>query len=282
MNPVICYLTKNDQKTVNQLKCSLKLLYKNFNNQFGIPVVIFHEKNFPDKFVINNQFPVEFIEIELKPSISLLPVFEDGLGYPIGYRNMCQFFHSEYYKYLDEYDWFMRLDTDSFIIDKIDYNLFEYLNTNKKIYGYTAEIPEWPPAVKYLETWFESFSAKNNLQTPFYKSLIVDGIYNYRQVYNNFEIVSRRYFDNKMVQYAISEINNSGNIYRWRWGDAPLRTLILSMCYEKCNLHRFSDIGYHHGYFHQKLGKRKCLINNNQPMLDMFNLWEKNNDWIVQ
>lgn len=281
MNPVICYLTKNDTNTIKDLCDSLHLLYENFNNKFDVPVVVFHEKDFSvcNKLFVSKKFPVKFIEIELQPQITPVPEFQDGLNYSIGYRNMCQFFHSEYYKYLDEYDWFMRLDTDSFIIDKVDYNLFEYLESKNKIYGYVGEIPEWPDAVKHLDEWFETFTKKHRLKTSFYKSLIVNGNYQYRQIYNNFEIVNKEYFKNNKVQFIMSEINKSGNIYRWRWGDAPLRTLTLSLCYQKNKLHRFSDIGYEHRYFYQKSNKRTTSLG--PPMRTSFNKWNRKKDWII-
>jgi hypothetical protein len=94
MNPVICYLTRNDERTIKQLCCSLKLLYKHFNNKFNIPVVVFHEKDFPcnPRELIRNKFPVTFKEIELKSQIDPIPPFDVELGYTLGYRHMCQFF----------------------------------------------------------------------------------------------------------------------------------------------------------------------------------------------
>jgi alpha 1,2-mannosyltransferase len=283
MNPVICYLTRNDEKTVKQLLCSLTLLEKNWPlTQLGIPKVIFHEHGFKHEYkrLIQKKFHVRFIEIELKPQISIIPEFEDKLNYSIGYRNMCQFFHSEFYKYLDGYDWFMRLDTDSYIIDKIQYNLFQYLETNNKVYGYIAEIPEWDLSSKNLDVWFESFTEELGIKTEFYKEIIKDGKFTYKHFYNNFEIINRKYFEDPTVDYIIDKVNKSGNIYRWRWGDHIVRTLILSLCYKKDQIHRFQDIGYHHGWFHQKNGKRTTKLGS--EMGEMFYLWEKTNDWLIK
>jgi hypothetical protein len=282
MNPVICYLSKSDAKTVKQLKASLRLLHKNFNKQFNFPIRIFVERDFSHDVIrqLTDLYPtLSFIEIELECPLGYIPKSLDGLNYHVGYKHMCQFFHSEFYKHLPEYDWYLRLDSDSFIIDKINTNLFQHLKDTGKVYGYVAELPEWPPAVKHLDTWFEEFTNRHGIKTKLYNEIIQNGVYGYRQIYNNFEIISKEYFTNDKVNFLIDALTSSGNIYHWRWGDAPLRTLILSLCYDKSKLCRFGDIGYHHVFFHQKRSIRRTSLTG--EMKNLFDNWNKNSDWIV-
>jgi alpha 1,2-mannosyltransferase len=180
---------------------------------------------------------------------------------------------------LDEYDWFMRIDTDSFILEDINYNVFEYMVNKKKIYGYIGELPEWPPVCKDIDFWIEEFIHKHNIpKTDFYNFVVSNGTYSFREVYNNFEITSKEYYNTPQVKFMIDEFNKSGNIYRLRWGDHLLKTLILSLCFDRNRIHRFSDIGYHHTWFHQRNGV--CTTSLGSPMKEVFYEWRDNNNWL--
>ena len=60
---------------------------------------------------------VKYIQLKSSSEFNTNDVeFEDGREeYKIGYRHMCQLFFSEIFSYIQGYDWYMRLDTDSFI-----------------------------------------------------------------------------------------------------------------------------------------------------------------------
>lgn len=56
------------------------------------------------------------------------------------------------------------------------------------------------------------------------------GEYTFNSVYNNFEIVSRRFFESDAYQTWFRFVDrNSTGIYSRRYGDAPIRTAGLSM-----------------------------------------------------
>ena len=66
------------------------------------------------------------------------PYLPNAQGFGLGYRHMCRFFSGEIFKHpiLQNYQYVWRLDTDSFILQKIDYNVFDRMKSNDSLYGY--------------------------------------------------------------------------------------------------------------------------------------------------
>lgn len=277
---VICYLSKSDDKTVDNLKLSLNKLYSHYKYIYRADVIVFVENDFSESVIKDLESSYDNLKckcIELKSSIYFNidnMEFEDGrLEYKIGYRNMCQLFFSEIYSYIQGYDWYMRLDTDSFIESPIEYDLFDYLDKNNKIYGYTAELAEWPPVVIGMGEFFINLVIKHNLKPTFFDKLIENDRYNLRQIYNNFEIIKVSYFENEVVQLLMREVNKSGNIYKKRWGDSPLRTFILSLTVNNYKIHKFNNFDYIHGAYNRRNGIELCNYGGYQQ--DLFQQWKK-------
>ena len=280
MKSIICYLSKSDDRTIDNLKTSLNKLYKNYKYVYQSDVVVFVECNF-SKIIsaeieeLYDNLTVKYIQLKSSSEFNTNDVeFEDGREeYKIGYRHMCQLFFSEILSYIQGYDWYMRLDTDSFIESSIDYDLFGYLDKNNKVYGYTAELAEWPPVVIGMGEFFINLIRKHNLKSTFFDKLIENDRYNLRQIYNNFEIIKISYFNNELVQLLIKEVNKSGNIYKKRWGDSPLRTFILSLTVDNSKIHKFNDFDYTHDAYNRRNGVEVCSYIGYQQ--DLFQQWKK-------
>lgn len=277
---VICYLSKSDDKTIDNLKLSLKKLYINYKYVYNTNVMVFIENDFPVDVIYDLEkmySNLKFKCIKLNPSIYFnidKVEFEDGRDeYKIGYRHMCQLFFSEIFSYIQGYDWYMRLDTDSFIESSIDYDLFDYLDNNNKIYGYTAELAEWPPVAIGMGEFFINLIRKHNLKSTFFNKLIENDRYNLRQIYNNFEIIKMSYFNNELVQFLTEQVNKSGNIYKKRWGDSPLRTFILSLTVDNSKIHKFNDFDYVHDAYNRRNDIELCIYKGYQQ--DLFQQWKK-------
>ena len=97
--------------------------------------------------IIKGRKEIQFKEIHFEIP-SFLPKEEipekwDG-SFGIGYRHMIRFFAFQIWDIMDSlgYDWFFRMDDDSFIHSKIDYNLFEFMEKNGYEYGYRVMIKE--------------------------------------------------------------------------------------------------------------------------------------------
>lgn len=280
MKSIICYLSKSDDITIDNLKTSLNKLYKNYKYVYQSDVVVFVEYDF-SKIIseeieeLYDNLTVKYIQLKSSSEFNTNDVeFEDGREeYKIGYRHMCQLFFSEIFSYIQGYDWYMRLDTDSFIESSINYDLFGYLDENNKVYGYTAELAEWPPVVIGMGEFFINLIRKHNLKSTFFDKLIENDRYNLRQIYNNFEIIKISYFNNELVQLLIKEVNKSGNIYKKRWGDSPLRTFILSLTIDNSKIHKFNDFDYIHDAYNRRNDIELCSYKGYQQ--DLFQQWKK-------
>jgi len=280
----ICYLA--DHKVpyrIFLLFSSLRQLKINFLEIYPYPVIIFHEQGFPEeikqklKEFHDNIF---FEEIKFKPPSTLLPedlIIHDhhadqGMG--MGYRNMCRFFMTEFFeilifKYKAKY--YLRLDTDSVIFEPVTFDMFKVIDTGNYSYGYIGDICDGDND-NGLTDFCVEYANKNNLPLKWKDKYIVNGIKT-RSVYNNFEILKLDLFTIPEVINFIRTVDRTGNIYKYRWGDAPLRTFMLSMFVEREQIYRFKNISYIHGaIFMQRFGTISSLY------IDQ--AWVENNDWI--
>lgn len=281
MKTVICYLCKNQDYKIKNLRLSLEKLYFNYKFISESDVFVFVDLDFPVEEIefLKSNFKRLYVKnIQLKQSLDLkTPVesiyFEDKCNFSLGYRHMCQFFFSELREYIKEYDWYMRLDDESFINSDINYNIFEYLENNNKIYGYVAEIPEYPPVVIGVDDFFLKIVEDYKLEPHFLDRLIEDKKYNLRHFYNNFEVAKLSYFERDEVKLLTKLVNASGNIYRWRWGDNLLRTFLLSITVDINQIHKFNNFDYHHGWYKRENNEEICFYSDYQ--LDLFNKWKK-------
>lgn len=138
---------------VKVLKLCLELLFKNYNNKFKYPVLIFYfddiyTKEFIDDIHKNINENIKFINIDYKipENINESELFYNRtyLNYVkkcfsknrIGYLH-ANYFWNNFFKYneLLQYDWGMRIDDDSFFINSIDFDFFEILNKNNYMFG---------------------------------------------------------------------------------------------------------------------------------------------------
>lgn len=281
MKTAICYLCKNQDYKIKNLRLSLEKLYLNYKFISESDVFIFVDFDFPIEEIefLKSNFKRLYVKnIKLKPSSDLkIPVesisFEDKCNFSLGYRHMCQFFFSELRQYIKEYDWYMRLDDDSFIGSEINYNIFDYLENNNKVYGYVAEIPEWPSVVIGVDDFFLKIIDEYKLTPYFLDKLLENNKFNLRHFYNNIEVVKLSYFEREDVKLLTKLVNESGNIYRWRWGDNLLRTFLLAITVDRKQIHKFEDFDYYHQWYKREKHEEVCFYTDYK--LYLYNKWKK-------
>ena len=269
---VFCYLANKGIKNYFELFKSLFLLKQNFLYKYD--VIVFHESNY-NMFIIKLYtfiFNIEFRLINLNEyyynNEEKIKIHPDLKSFGIGYRSMCFFFFSEFYKHIKDYKYYCRLDTDSFLTGKINFDFFQAMNDNKFLYGYIGEFKESPNALKNFDGFL---SGKNYFKKNLHKSeaLFENEKYNLRCVYNNFEIIDLSIFDREDVKEFINDIVDSNNIYQLRWGDAPLRTIMVSLFLNRDQIVQFKNIDYTHQYFVQKNGltsEHPFILQNLEPL----------------
>jgi len=188
-------------------------------------------------------------------------------SYAFGYHHMCRFwtFPGLVLPFFQTFEYYMRLDTDS-NCRRLDDNYFDLMRIKKWKYMFNLEKEDggevvdglWNHATKFVEdndwedTWIYSkenrphypecdgksrhgvgpteVSTKNGLKTfPCEKDL-------FRTIpmfYTNFEVVDFKIFQSKRYRQWFEHVDALGGIYEFRWGDAPLRWLGLSMSVQR-------------------------------------------------
>jgi hypothetical protein len=264
-NEAIVYLLNNSQKDILSFRQSISLLYNNYYKDFPCDIICFYEEDFPQQeldylknglkdiiniifinisFTLPNFYSKEIIESI--PEYFPHPDFPQATGFSIGYRHMCRFFAGDIFNYpiIQQYKYVWRLDTDSFILSPISYNVFEKLSNNNCIYGYLNIQHDHPGVIKNL--WKTTEQYFKNLSKDHIFSSDNKQFHKNRVFYTNFEIFDIEWFREKEYQDYFNFIDKSAGIYKYRWGDHSIRYIGLNSIAEQSQLHFYSDVEYFH------------------------------------
>ena len=244
--------------STNQLTNLIKILKnseKSFNYVTKYPYIIFHEEDFTKhKGEIGRQFlPHSRIFYQIV-KFNTLPKHISKTEYkqistqhcnnkPLGYRYMC-YFHSKLvytYPIMDQVDYALRLDDDSEFLKPITFDMFRYMRDNDLHYGYLMTLHDLPDCVHGLWELVRDYINTNGIKPTFYHSWYKPDIF-----YNNFEISKTSIWRSPEYKAYIEFIDQSKGIFLRRWGDAPVKTLGLSLFTPWNRIHRFTNIRYRH------------------------------------
>lgn len=254
----ILYLVRSSEEDLNDFNKSLSLVEKNLTPfTKDLDILIFCEKSFENyKNQVETNLELKYQEVEFKipdypqeilneipeffphPTHGNGPIAWGHPGFSIGYRHMCRFFSGEMYKFniIKNYDYYLRLDTDSFIHTPINYDIFEWAKENECYYGYIA------PAVqkdnpKVIEGLWETV----NKMVP--ENLIEEGM----MFYTNFELGKVSWFlTNKYMEFY-NKLERTGGFYTKRWGDAPIKFLGVNLFMDSKHIIPVRGFTYQHG-----------------------------------
>ncbi|KAK6203162.1 nucleotide-diphospho-sugar transferase [Scheffersomyces amazonensis] len=181
------------------------------------------------------------------------------------YRNMCHFNSGYFYrqKRLLNYDWYFRVEPDVEYMCDFQYDPFELLRINNKIYGFVIAIPEyentiptlWQTVEQFMEENPELIHANNSLDfitsndtsLNHWQPLVPSSSkYNLCHFWSNFEIGNLNFFRSEAYGKYFDFLDKSGGFYYERWGDAPVHSIGLNILADKNSIHHFEDIGYYH------------------------------------
>lgn len=242
---VIVYLVRNTKQDISNLIKSLKSLDLYFNKEYQYPVLLFHENLTHQQiyFIKSNttsRLKFELIEFKTQSFIKNIPeyVYINGFGFSVGYRHMCRFFASELYKHptMKQYEYYLRLDTDSFLHGNIGYDIFKFMHENNILYGYIDSGIDTAPNDE-LRQLTEQYATDHNIKHKRW-----DG-----SAYGtNFEISNLNFWQSKECMGLLNHIDATGGIYKHRWGDHIIHFIAVSMFLQPRQTHKFTDIMYQH------------------------------------
>lgn len=278
-NATILALVRNQEK--NKISKTIKTVENKFNSKFRYPYTFINDKPFTDSFKEKvsklTEAPIEYVVIpsELwdKPSHidsereraaieSLKSQDVSYAGMP-SYHNMCRFYLGNLFfvPELMKYRYYWRIEPDVEYFSELHYDIFKYLEQTKKVYGFTVSLYDigetitqlWPETLKFLNMddnykyvnpngsfqWLleNQQNPKKNEQTHGYSTC---------HFWSNFEVGDMEFFRGEAYQNWFKYLDQTGNFYYERWGDAPVHSVGLGLFADKKDIHWFRDIGYYH------------------------------------
>jgi hypothetical protein len=256
MNCII-YLVRSSDEDVEMFNKSLSLLEKNlFQFTSNTDIIIFIEESFEQyksKVKTNLNLNYQIIEFKIpdysQKILGEIPEFFPhpthgngpiGWGHPgftLGYRHMCRFFSGDFYKIdiLKKYNYYLRLDTDSYINTSLNYDIFEWAEMNECYYGYIH-----PAVQKDNPKVIENLWNYVNLKYP---NNIPEGL----MFYTNFELGKMSWFLESEYLDFFEYLDESGGFYTKRWGDAPVKFLGVNLLMDSKNIVPVKGFEYQHG-----------------------------------
>jgi len=235
---------------------SLKSLDDHYNCKYKVPVLVFVDhlsktdfNNVQALIKSTTCSKVELVNVDAEFSVpanvnlTLMQNHIDHvLGMGVAYRNMCRFWSGLVYLHpsVAAFDYYWRLDADSYILSAIESDPFETMARQRYIYGARVVIGESAKAVRGLKQAVDTFFGS----IPTRSRSLVDSMAMY---YTNFEIADLRWFRSDAYQRFFRYLDQLAGFHQERWGDAPVHSYAVDIMLEPGQVHFFEDIAYRHG-----------------------------------
>ena len=154
---------------------------------------------------------------------------------------ICAFYTYKIFDYLEEYDYFWRLDEDGMLVKPLQYNPFERLVKESSVYGYLYIFKETHTQTietlyPFLNDYFEQHHEHINTEVK------IDDLSIFA---SNFMITKVAFWKQKNIKNIFKCIKESKGIQTFRWGDAPIQDFILR-AFGKEQIIKFDNISYFH------------------------------------
>lgn len=160
---------------------------------------------------------------------------------------MMRWFAILLWPYLENegYSHVMRMDDDSYIHSKIEYNLFDYMRSEGKRYGFRQPVRDSGVGRGYDAIVNEFLMQNPNATTK----EMIDTYYNVSKrvgFYNNFFIADISFFTSEPVKGLLRAIDESKLIYEERTGDLVVHSTVVRLFAPPQQIVWFRDFTYEH------------------------------------
>jgi alpha 1,2-mannosyltransferase len=251
-NSCIFYLVNNNPIHLRRLQSSLQCLQSNFLNEYPYPIVFGYDdlsneiknnitQNLTAKHYFHKiNFTIPDYPEEIKAQI---PEFfkghwDENAYFSIGYRHMCRYFAGEILKdpFFEKVNYLLRLDCDSYITDKLTFDIFQFVKDKKIKYATVGEKEnELDYVIIGLKEFLHDFFKKD------YKLPSINKTFD-----THFELIDYKWFKDSPYLEFYNTIDDTGRIYTNRWGDAPIKYQGVNYFLDKNEIYIF-DLPYKHG-----------------------------------
>ena len=254
----IMYLVGPDAEDAWLLRRSLSTWFAHARRMRAYPIIIFHEGGAVGSAVNQSLlaseahaafFSLRFIEIALFPRPGRWDIV-GGFAYPalspgtrlhrlqkrkpLSYFNMIRWnlVGAIAHPAIAGLDYVMRLDADSTIESNFTEDIFATMAARRAVYAFKFESLEeakWG-VTEGLADWGRAHAATHGVSpknAAAFAAMPSDG--SFPTYYNNFEVMSLPFFTSANVSRFLRELDHSDLVYTNRWGDAPIRWLMVTL-----------------------------------------------------
>jgi hypothetical protein len=223
--PKACIVYLVDTYDLPNFRLSLSLVH-NIKTHEPLQIIAFHELSLPSDVIqeLSAKYSVRFVPIEFmlpkypRAILEAIPEVFKGPGceFTLGYRHMCRFFAGEVFKRpeLAEYDYVIRLDTDSFILGPLLYPIEQMVKTGA-VYGYRVINEDHESCYRGFYNAVSNFCYTHNVRMM---PVTEGSVY-----YTNFEVYKMDRFKSGLYQDFYDYLDRTGGFFTARWGDHILR-----------------------------------------------------------
>jgi hypothetical protein len=141
-----------------------------------------------------------------------------------------------------EYIW--RLDDDSVLLGPVKFDVFALMRDRGLSYGYIKIHVDSTDCTAGLWEAVRTYVKHRKITPTFLDKWTDPMIY-----YNNFEISAMSLWTSPEYRDFVDYVDHLGGIYFHRWGDAPVKSVAVSIFVQINETFKFSDIAYKHGHF---------------------------------
>lgn len=261
MSKAIVVLTRG----YNNIQSYNKLIARNHNIQrclgdLSLDIVIFHEGNILENhqtYIKCNtpKLNIKFVDVKKegnafidKSYIKRDPIVKRDVS--MGYFHMCSFWFVNFWYYVKEYDYILRIDEDCIV----NFNLLDAFKTlENKVACYGTWVRDDPACVKGLINFNINYFKKHNL--PMKSSINQNSIDKFCSTWNSkisgpytnlFGLNLRKLRLNEKLKNYIETVKFSDYIYIYRWGDLPLWGTVLEFLYSSNDHIKLKSMKYIH------------------------------------
>ncbi|GAB5590245.1 hypothetical protein Unana1_05145 [Umbelopsis nana] len=306
-------LIRNSEQ--EQMVGTIKNLEEKFNKNFNYPYVFLNNDPFTEEFkdAMTAAAPhasMEFGEIpkqywsypswvnQTKAAECRQRMDAEGIYYggSESYRHMCRFNSGFFFKHhlLDDYDWYWRVEPGVRFYCDITYDPFLFMQKHKKQYGFVITLLElkdtiptlWDTVLDYaksrkIDLGMSAIAGKARSKSLFPYFLDETNGYNLCHFWSNFEIGSLNLWRSSNYQDFFSYLDQTGNFFYERWGDAPVHSLAAGLFLDTDQIHYFEDFGYQHDKYRHCPSKEsgkgcrcECPSGTNDVSIDHDKYWD--------
>ncbi|KAJ1911175.1 hypothetical protein IWQ60_010265 [Tieghemiomyces parasiticus] len=265
-------LTRNSE--LHPLRVAISQIEDRFNRHRGYPYIFLNDEPFTEEFKETISWATNS-----RVSFGLVPRdhwdlpdhidrqrMRDGMAFlkskdvihsdSLSYRQMSRYYAGFFHKHplLEDLDYYWRIEYDAEYTCDIDYDPFVYMRERAIKYGFTITLHEffdtvkslWSSAQNFMTTYPHYLEEKNTLD---WVSSDGGNSYNLCHFWTNFEVLDLAFLRSERYDKFFQHVDQAGGIFYERWGDAPIRSVAVSMFLRKEETHWFEDVGYTHTAF---------------------------------